>query len=125
MISKRYSAEFKRNLVQKYFKEKEKNLKLTKTEFAVENGVPDSTFIDWVLKYEREGIGFCNITNEIKKLDDFEIIDVNVHQQNQIKIINEETSTLSQNKVKLKYNGAVIEFDDSLLERVLGILKSW
>lgn len=125
MINKKYSANFKRETVEEYKKLKKENPKLSKTEFAIRKGIPDSTFIDWVLKYEREGIGFCNVTNEIKKLDEIEVIDVDVKSRNLVRKIDDELSPFSQNKVRLKYNGAVIEFDESLLERVLTILKTW
>lgn len=125
MVSKKYSAKFKRDTVEEFIELKKEYPKLSKTEFAIRKGIPDSTFVDWVLKYEREGIGFCNVTNEIKKLDEVEVIDVDVKSQNLVRKIDDESYPFTQNKVRLKYNGAVIEFDESLLERVLSILKTW
>lgn len=125
MINKKYSAQMKMETVEEFVKLRNENPKLTKTEFAVKKGIPDSTFIDWVLKYEREGIGFCNITDEIKKLNEIEIIDAKINPQSIVKKMDDDSASLPNNKVKLQYNGAVIEFDESLLERVLNILKSW
>ena len=67
MVCKKYSAEFKRKKVEEYLYET-KEKKITKAEFALRNNISDSTFNDWVLKYERDKQGFCNITNEIVKL---------------------------------------------------------
>ncbi len=74
MISKKYSAEFKIGLVEKYLSEREKS-NISKAAFAAKHNVSDSTFNDWVLKYERQGSGFCNITNEVIKLNNVEIVD--------------------------------------------------
>ena len=73
----------------------------------------------------KQGNGFCNITNEIKKLDCVEIIDSQPVSLPQIRVIENENEVMSVNKVRMKYNGAIIEFDESLLERTLKILKSW
>lgn len=125
MISKRYTAEFKRLMVEEYLNLQLTNSKLSKSEFAYTKGLPDSTFNDWVIKYNRQGLGFCNITTEIKKLDGVELIDSNPVQAPLIKEIKDESIPMSINKVRMKYNGAVIEFDESLLERALNILKTW
>lgn len=73
MVCKKYSAEFKRNKVEEYLEET-KEKKITKAEFALRNNISDSTFNDWVLKYQRDKQGFCNITNEIVKLNEIETI---------------------------------------------------
>lgn len=78
-----------------------------------------------MVKYQRQGIGFCNITTEIKKLDNIEIIDSSPINTSLVKEIKDESIPMSINKVRMKYNGAVIEFDESLLERALNILKTW
>lgn len=125
MISKKYSAQYKIAMVEEYFKIKQEQPKLSIAEFATNNGLSDSTFNDWVVKYKRQGQGFCNITNEIKKLDTVEIIDSTPVVLPMVRTIDDENTPMSINKVRMKYNGAVIEFDESLLERVLTILKSW
>lgn len=68
MVCKKYSAEFKRNKVEEYLEET-KEKKITKAEFALRNNISDSTFNDWVLKYQRDKQGFCNITNEIETIE--------------------------------------------------------
>jgi transposase-like protein len=125
MIGKRYSAEFKRMMVEEYLSLQSSNPKLSKSEFAYNKGLPDSTFNDWVVKYNRQGLGFCNITTEIKKLDGVELVDSSPIHSSLVKEIKDETMPMSVNKVRMKYNGAVIEFDESLLERALNILKTW
>ena len=78
-----------------------------------------------MVKYKRQGNGFCNITSEIKKLDCVEIIDSQPVSLPQIRAIENENEVMSVNKVRMKYNGAIVEFDESLLEKALKILKSW
>lgn len=125
MIGKRYTAQFKITMVEEYLKQKENQPKLTIAEFASKNNIPDSTFNDWVVKYKRQGQGFCNITNEIRKLDYVEVIDTEPVGSVAIREVTDENIPMAMNRVRMKYNGAVIEFDESLLERALTILKSW
>ena len=78
-----------------------------------------------MVKYQRQGIGFCNITIEIKNLDNVKIIDTAPINAFLVKKIKDESIQMSINKVRMKYNGTVIEFDESLFERALNILKTW
>jgi hypothetical protein len=125
MICKRYSAQYKLDMVKKYLDTKEKQPKTTIAEFADENGLSDSTFNDWVVKYKRQGYGFCNITNEIKKLGEVEVIDSTPLSSLTDTDISTVDVPLPANKVRMTYNGATIEFDQSLFERALNVLKSW
>lgn len=75
MVCKKYSTQFKINMVEEYLKLKEKDTKISIAKYARDNNISDSSFNDWVIKYKRQGQGFCNITNEILKLDNIEIID--------------------------------------------------
>jgi len=125
MVGKKYSAEFKRKMVEEYLNLRTSNPNISKADFAYQKGIADSTFNDWVIKYERQGLGFCNVTNEIKKLDCIEIVDSTPIRTPLIKEVVDETKPLSINMVRMQYNGAIIEFDESLLERALKILKSW
>ena len=125
MIGKRYTAQYKIETVEEYLKEKEKDSNLKLAIFAAKKGIADSTFNDWVIKYKRQGQGFCNITTEIKKLNTYEIIDSEPKGMELIKEVKEENISMSKNRVRLKYNGVVIEFDKSLLERVMEIVRTW
>ncbi|MCM1130972.1 MAG: transposase [Roseburia sp.] len=123
MVGKRYSSQYKIAMVEEYLKLVEKDPKLPMAEFARRNELSDSTFNDWVIKYKRQGQGFCNITNEIKKLGS--IIDSTPVIIPMVNNIEDERALMSVNKIRMKYNGAIIEFDESLLERALKILKTW
>ncbi|MCM1557037.1 MAG: transposase [Anaeroplasma bactoclasticum] len=125
MVGKRYSSQYKIAMVEEYLKLVEKDPKIPMAEFARQNELSDSTFNDWVIKYKRQGQGFCNITNEIKKLDSIEIIDSTPVIIPMVNNIEDERALMSVNKIRMKYNGAIIEFDESLLERALKILKTW
>lgn len=123
MVCKKYSAEFKRNKVEEYLEET-KEKKITKAEFALRNNISDSTFNDWVLKYQRDKQGFCNITNEIVKLNEIETIETTDYL---VRTISDDKETYITDKdyIRLHYNGAVLEFNEILLDRVMKIFKEW
>lgn len=125
MISKKYSAEYKRQKVEEYLEEI-KIKKISKAEFAAKNNISDSTFNDWVLKYQRDKQGFCNITNEIAKLNEIETIDTTDYIVRNV-VVDEENGTYIKDKdyIRLHYNGAVLEFNEIILERVMKIVKEW
>lgn len=127
MVCKKYSAEFKRKKVEEYLYET-KEKKITKAEFALRNNISDSTFNDWVLKYERDKQGFCNITNEIVKLgnndtniDKIEATDYLIRTMSD----GAETYITDKDYIRLHYNGVVLEFNEILLDRVIKIVKEW
>lgn len=127
MVCKKYSAEFKRKKVEEYLYET-KEKKITKAEFALRNNISDSTFNDWVLKYERDKQGFCNITNEIVKLgnndtniDKIEATDYLIRTMAD----GMETYITDKDYIRLHYNGVVLEFNEILLDRVIKIVKEW
>jgi len=118
MINRKYSAEYKVQVVEEYLN----GPKRSKAEFAMEKGISDSTFNDWVLKYQRQGNGFCNITNEVSKLADVQIVNpvvCNPQPHNEMPI------TIGEDMMRLYYNGASIDFHASILDRVMEILKQW
>lgn len=119
MHGKKYTAEYKTKLVEQYLKENEEN-KVSIAQFALNNGISDSTFNDWVIKYKRLGNNFCNITNEIEKISDVQIID---YEKDIIKFPNE--IEYKEKECRLIHKGIIIEFDEKLLERVLRVLKEW
>lgn len=125
MISKKYSAEYKRQKVEEYLEETKKK-KISKAEFAARNNISDSTFNDWVLKYQRDKQGFCNITNEIAKLNEIETIDTTDYIVRNV-VVDEENGTYIKDKnyIRLHYNGPVLEFNEIILERVMKIVKEW
>ena len=123
MVCKKYSAEFKRNKVEEYLEET-KEKKITKAEFALRNNISYSTFNDWVLKYQRDKQGFCNITNEIVKLNEIETIETTDYL---VRTISDDKETYITDKdyIRLHYNGAVLEFNEILIDRVMKIVKEW
>ena len=123
MVCKKYSAEFKRNKVEEYLEET-KEKKITKAEFALRNNISDSTFNDWVLKYQRDKQGCCNITNEIVNLNEIETIETTDYL---VRTISDDKETYITDKdyIRLHYNGAVLEFNEILIDRVMKIVKEW
>lgn len=120
MIGKRYSAQYKIQIVEAYLTENEKN-KISIAQFAHNNGISDSTFNDWVVKYRRQGKAFCNVTNEIIKLEELEVEDY----EPKPKIVEGKLLELTNPKrCRIYYNEAIVEFDEKYLERVLKIFNS-
>lgn len=118
MVGKKYTAEFKVQMVEEYLN----GPKRTKADFALEKGISDSTFNDWVLKYQKMGNGFCNVTTEIANIGGITVVDpmvCNPQPHNEMPI------EVGENMMRLYYNGASIDFNVDLLDRVMGVLKSW
>lgn len=124
MICKKYSAEFKRQKVEEYLEEAKEN-KISKAEFALRNNISDSTFNDWVLKYKRDKQGFCNITNEIVKLNNVETLETTDYIIRTIDNADAETYITDKEYIRLHYNGAILEFNEIILDKVMKILKEW
>lgn len=120
MISKKYTAEYKINAVKEYLDRAEKE-NISKAIFASEKGIPDSTFNDWVIKYERDQVGFCNVTNEIIKLDELSVVET----KGLIRKVEDSEEIQEKDMIRMTYNGAILEFHEIFLERVLKILKEW
>lgn len=55
MVGKKYSADFKRKMVEEYLNLRTSNPNISKADFAYQKWIADSTFNDWVIKYERQG----------------------------------------------------------------------
>lgn len=106
---RRYTASFKLAMVEEYMK----GPKMPIAHFAASKGISDSTFNDWVVKYKRQGKDFCNVAQDITKIKGIHVVE------------EEEDEELDSNRIKLKLNGTTIEFDESLLERVLNVIKNW
>ncbi len=66
MLTRKYDAEFKIRMVKEFLARKEQDPKLRKSDFAFENRISDSTFNDWVLKYQKTGNEFANVTNHFE-----------------------------------------------------------
>ena len=61
-------AEFKIKTIKEYLAKKEEDPNLTKSDFAFEKKISDSTFNDSVLKYQKMGNEFANATTQIELL---------------------------------------------------------
>lgn len=120
MIGKRYGAEYKIGKVREYLKEADANPKLTKADFAYRNGISDSTFNDWVLKYQRMGDGFANVTGQIELLSGaVEAMPAMVRYDGEVH------GELPKDMVRVIYHGITVEFNEALAERVMGIIRAW
>lgn len=50
MLGKKYTAQFRIEKVKEYLSRIENGEKISKADFAYQNGLSDSTFNDWVIK---------------------------------------------------------------------------
>lgn len=120
MIGKKYTAEFKIGKVNEYLQRIENGEKLSKADFAYANGISDSTFNDWVIKFQRMGKGFANVTEQIAVLSE------NVAESTAIvRYDGEVHGHLDKDMVRVIFNGITVEFGEALTERVMEILRKW
>ena len=124
---RKYDIATKVTLVEEYL-ELSKTSKITKADFAYQKGISDSTFNDWVIKYQKDKdrfIGGSNSNDDVSivsytKPSFIELTKDNVSSQ----IINVDNNR-STNSIKLSYKDVTIEFNNDQLEMVLGIIRRW
>lgn len=123
----KYDIATKVALVEEYL-ELSKTSKITKTDFAYEKGISDSTFNDWVIKYQKDKNRFITGSNSnddvsivsYTKPSFIELTKDNVSSQ----IINIDDN-ICTNSIKLSYKDVTLEFNNDQLEMVLGIIRRW
>lgn len=71
MLGKKYMAAFKTEMVKEFLDRKEQESRLSKSDFAFENKIGDSTFKELVLKYQKTGNEFANVTSQIELSQSF------------------------------------------------------
>lgn len=124
---RKYDIATKVTLVEEYL-ELSKTSKITKADFAYQKGISDSTFNDWVIKYQKDKerfIGGSNSNDDVSivsytKPSFIELTKDNVSSQ----IINVDNNR-STNSIKLSYKDVTLEFNNDQLEMVLGIIRRW
>ena len=123
----KYDIATKVSLVEEYL-ELSKTVKITKADFAYQKGISDSTFNDWVIKYQKDKGRFITGSNSnddvsivsYTKPSFIELTKDNVSSQ----IINVDNNR-STNSIKLSYKDVTLEFNNDQLEMVLGIIRRW
>lgn len=100
---KRYAKEYKESIVKEYYEEKSRT-GITIKDFTKKNNISESTFFTWIRKENNKGNEFKDITEDIIKYND---------------------SCDKNDKIKLYYNDLTIEFNENLLDKIMGIVKSW
>lgn len=123
----KYDIATKVALVEEYL-ELSKTSKITKTDFAHEKGISDSTFNDWVIKYQKDKNRFITGSNSnddvsivsYTKPSFIELTKDNVSSQ----IINIDDN-ICTSSIKLSYKDVTLEFNNDQLEMVLGIIRRW
>lgn len=126
-LYQKYDIAIKVSLVEEYL-ELSKTSKITKADFAYQKGISDSTFNDWVIKYQKDKerfIGGSNSNDDVSivsytKPSFIELTKDNVSSQ----IINVDNNR-STNSIKLSYKDVTLEFNNDQLEMVLGIIRRW
>lgn len=121
----KYDIATKVSLVEEYL-ELSKTSKVTKTDFAYEKGISNSTFNDLVNKYQNEKdcfIGTSSNSDDVSivsysKPAFIELTKDNVSSQ----IINIDDNRCTSS-IKLSYKDVTLEFNNDQLEMVLGIIR--
>lgn len=119
----KYDIATKVSLVEEYL-ELSKTSKITKADFAYGKGISDSTFNDWVIKYQKDKDRFIGGSNSD---DDVSIVSytkpsfIELTKDNVLpKVINDDDKS-----IKLSYKDVTLEFNEDHLEMVLGIIRRW
>lgn len=124
----KYDIATKVALVEEYL-ELSKASKVTKTDFAHEKGISDSTFNDWVIKYQKDKNRFISGSNN--NSDDVSIVSytkpsfIELTKDNVSSQIINIDDNRSTNSIKLSYKDVTLEFNNDQLEMVLGIIRRW
>ena len=120
----KYDIATKVTLVEEYL-ELFKTVKIAKTDFAYQKGISDSTFNDWVIKYQKDKDRFVTGSNSN---DDVSIVSytkpsfIELTKDNvPSKIINDD----NDKSIRLSYKDVTLEFNNDQLEMVLGIIRRW
>ena len=68
MLRKNYTAEYKIEKVKEYLSKIENGEKISKADFAYQNGLSDSMFNDWMIKFESSGKDLLMLRNKLQFL---------------------------------------------------------
>ena len=68
MLEKKYTAEYKIEKGKEYLSKIENGEKISKADFAYLNGLCDSMFNDWVIKFESSGKNLLMLRNKLQFL---------------------------------------------------------
>lgn len=118
----KYDIATKIALVEEYL-ELSKTSKITKTDFAHEKGISDSTFNDWVIKYQKDKNRFITGSNSN---DDVSIVSYTKPSFIELTTDNVRSKIIDNDKsIKLSYKDVTLEFNNDQLEMVLGIIRRW
>ena len=120
MLGKKYTAEYKIEKGKEYLSKIENGEKISKADFVYLNGLSDSTFNDWVIKFQKLGKGFANVTEQITILANNAVEQIpKVVQYDGV--VQEE---LPKDMVRVIFNGITVKFNETMTERVLEILRN-
>lgn len=124
----KYDIATKVSLVEEYL-ELSKTVKITKADFAYGKGISDSTFNDWVIKYQKDKNRFISGSNN--NGDDISIVSytkpsfIELTKDNVSSQIINIDDNICTNSIKLSYKDVTLEFNNDQLEMVLGIIRRW
>ena len=124
----KYDIATKVSLVEEYL-ELSKTSKITKANFAHEKGISDSTFNDWVIKYQKDKNRFISSSNN--NSDDVSIVSytkpsfIELTKDNVSSQIINIDDNICTSSIKLSYKDVTLEFNNDQLEMVLGIIRRW
>ena len=120
----KYDIATKVSLVEEHL-ELSKTVKITKADFAYQNGISDSTFNDWVIEYQKDKDRFISGSNN--NSDDVSIVSytkpsfIELTKDNvSYQIVNVDNN-ICTNNIKLSYKDVTLEFNNDQLETVFGM----
>ncbi len=112
----KYSKEFKIKALREY-----KKSGITPTEFAEKYNIPDSTFFDWVKKYDANEC-WLEVTNKIEAITDRETF--HIEGPKPLVIVGDMIKDQPQEEIMtMTYRGITISFHHTILRKVMEVIK--
>ncbi len=112
----KYSKEFKINALREY-----KKSGLTATEFAMKYNIPDSTFFDWVKKYDANEC-WLEVTDKVESLTDRETF--HIEGPKPLVVVGDMLKEQPREEIMtMTYRGITISFHQAILKKVMEVIR--
>jgi len=121
----KYDISTKVAYVEEYLEILKDNPKYKISHFAQEKGLADSTFNDWLIKYQKDKDKFIHGKNTDGVVDLVKTVKPTFIEISKDRLSNPIENKALFSTIKLNYKDVSIEFDSNQLDKVMEILRRW
>ena len=122
----KYDINTKVALIEEYLERNRDDNSYSMAQFSLEKGIPDSTFNNWILKYQHDKYTFINGETHDGSIVLSSALSPTFIEISRDSIQKEERKTQpSSSSIKLNYKDVSLEFSASELEKVMEIIRRW